>query len=132
MTAIGPGIYDDMAPALYHGDPCEGPSLSSGIANLLLAKTPAHARLAHPRLNPGFVEPSTKVMDLGSVTHELLLGKGCGFEISPFDDYKSKAAREWRSDTVARGLIPILAADHENAVRMEDAVRKRVAQTPGT
>jgi hypothetical protein len=126
---IGPGVYYDMAAADYHADPCAEPSLSSSIANLLLTKTPAHARLAHPRLNPSFKAPSNAAMDLGSVAHEILLGKGAGFEISPFDDYRTKEARTWRDDALARGVIPIKAGDHDRAQQMADAVREKIVCT---
>jgi hypothetical protein len=126
---IGPGVYYDIAAADYHADPCEEPSLSSSIANLLLTKTPAHARIAHPKLNPDFARSTNAAMDLGSVAHEILLGKGAGFEISPFDDYRTKEARTWRDDVLARGLIPIKAGDHARAQQMAKAVHERVART---
>lgn len=128
---LGPGIHHDIAAADYHGDPCLEPSLSSSIARLLIEKTPAHARLAHPRLNPFFTHSTTKAMNLGSVAHEILLGKGGGFEISPFDDYRTKEARAWRDDVTMRGKIPIKDQDLSAAVSMADAVRAGLAEIPG-
>lgn len=128
---IGQWFYRNMPAAAYHADPCGEPSLSSSIAKLLLAKTPAHARHAHPRLNPTFTQSPTAAMTLGSVAHEILLGKGSGFEISPFDDYKTKDARAWRDDVVMRGKIPIKDQDLDAAVSMADAILARVAEIPG-
>jgi PDDEXK-like uncharacterized protein DUF3799 len=127
----GPGLYYSMPAAEYHADPCDEPSLSSSIANILLSATPRHARFAHPRLNPQAKSVSTRVMDLGSVTHELLLGSGSGFEVSPFDDYRTKAGREWREDVIERGKIPIKAAELDAAVGMADSVRRILAEIPG-
>jgi hypothetical protein len=47
-----PGIYLDVAANDYHADPCPAPSFTQSIAKVLLEKSPAHARLAHPRLCP--------------------------------------------------------------------------------
>ena len=77
------GIHHDITAADYHSDCCDEPSLSSSIAGLLIDQTPKHAWTAHPRLNPNFKPESSPAMNLGSVAHELLLGKGGGFEISP-------------------------------------------------
>ena len=41
------GIYTLSAEA-YHADPCPEPSLSASIANVLLQRSPAHARIQHP------------------------------------------------------------------------------------
>lgn len=138
MTAVAqsyppfcPGLYEHMDAGIYHADPCAEPSLSSGIANLLLTKTPAHARLAHPRLNPLMVSSATKSMSLGSVTHEILLGKGSGFEVCPFDDYRTKDARAWRGEAMANGVTPIKAEVHVTALEMAKAVRARMLDTPG-
>lgn len=129
MTAVGPGLYLDIPAAVYHADPCDEPSLSSSIANLLLAKTPAHARLAHPRLNPAFKESPTSAMNLGAVAHEILLGKGGGFMVSPFDDYRTKDARAWRDATIASGRTPIKDDDYTAACQMAQAIRRRLAET---
>lgn len=126
-----PGIYYDIAAATYHADPCEEPSLSSSIANLLLEKTPAHARLAHPRLNPLVNRSFNAAMDLGSVAHEIVLGKGGGFEVSPFDDYRTKDARAWRAEAIERGVTPIKADDFAGAEQMATAVRAHIEETPG-
>lgn len=131
VSRFSPGIYEYMSAKIYHADPCGEPSLSSSIANLLLAKTPAHARLAHPRLNPLIKESSNAAMDLGSVAHELVLGKGRGFEVTPFCDYRTKEARAWRCEAIERGVIPIKADDFDTAEQMATMIRARVAETPG-
>jgi hypothetical protein len=127
---IVPGLYHNIAASDYHADPCAEPSLSSSIANLLLAKTPAHARLAHPRLNPEVQESPNAAMNLGSVAHEILLGKGGGFSVAPFDDYRTKEARAWRDETIANGRTPIKNDDYVIAGEMAKAVMIRMYSTP--
>ena len=127
----GPGLYYSMPAAEYHADCCDEPSLSSSIANILLTSTPKHARAAHPRLNPAAKNVSTKAMDLGSVTHELLLGRGSGFECLPFDDYRSPPARHWRDNVIARGKIPIKSEELDVGFRMASSVRSILVEIPG-
>jgi len=128
----GPGLYPDMPAATYHADPADEPSLSSSIAKILINETPKHAREAHPRLNPNFTEKTaTKAMDLGSVAHEILLGKGTGFEVCPYDDYKTKVAREWRDEITLSGKIPIKEDDLDAAEAMASAVCARLAEIQG-
>src|SRR6185437_14470641 len=105
-----PGIYS-ITEAEYHNDPCPEPSLSRGIAQLLIRQTPMHAYHAHPRLggNGGIIP--TKVMDHGSALHAMLLGKGAEIETirsvygpkhklagKPVADYKTDAAAEERDE----------------------------------
>jgi hypothetical protein len=127
----GQGLYHSMSAAEYHTDPCDVPSLSSSIANILLSATPRHARIAHPRLNPQAKNISTKAMDLGSVTHELLFGRGEGFEVSPYDDYRTKEAREWRDGVIDCRKIPIKADELDIATAMSDSVLGILAEIPG-
>jgi hypothetical protein len=87
------GIHQTCSAALYHSDPAEQPSLSSSIAKTILSKTPRHAWLEHPRLNPAaaIVDEDDK-FNLGSVAHELILRKGGGFDICDFDNWQTRAA----------------------------------------
>jgi hypothetical protein len=75
MNGLHPAISADA----YHADPAPAPSLSSSIAKTILHQTPRHAWFEHPRLNPNFEPKDDSKFDLGSVAHELLLGKGAGF-----------------------------------------------------
>lgn len=132
MDALPPGIYYDIEAAAYHADPCETPSLSSSVASILLKKTPRHAQHAHPRLNPLFKkEVTSNAMDLGSVTHEILLGCGGAFEVCPFDDYRTRKAQEWREVVVLNGKIPIKALDLDAAKSMAESVRSILPGIPG-
>lgn len=116
MSDLKPGIYKQSA-SEYHADSlCPTPSLSSSIAAKLIGRSPAHARLAHPKLG-GVNEESTKAMDFGSVCHEMFWGVGEGIEIiRGCDNFKTKAAQESRDSAISEGKIPILAKDYKRAV----------------
>lgn len=118
-TITAPGVYDIPAEA-YHADPCPAPSLSSGIAKILLTKTPAHARLAHPRLNPDFEPEEKTAFDIGSAAHAMMLHDDRAFAVLDFPDYRTAAAKAARDAARAEGKIPLL--DHQF-----DQVRAMVA-----
>lgn len=125
------GLHGDIDAATYHADPFfDEPTLSSGIAGKMLNETPKHARLAHPRLG-GQTKPATAEMDLGSVAHELLLGKGGGYVVSPFDEYRTKEAKAWRDETIAKGLTPIKEKYFNAAQQMAVSVRSVLQQIDG-
>lgn len=114
---ILPGIFDISEDA-YHSDPCDEPSLSSSLAKLLLSKSPAHARLAHPKLNPDRKEINNKMFNLGKAAHKMILGKGSEFEIIPFSDFKTKVAQEARDQAYSSGKIPLRQEDFEQVKAM--------------
>lgn len=45
--------------------------------------------------------PRSAAIDLGQLTHMLILGGEDTFAICEFDDYRTKAAREWRDEQIA-------------------------------
>ena len=103
------------------------PGLSSSIATTLIAKSPAHAYDQHP-LYGNHGKAPTKEMDLGSVVHALSLGLGKPFAVLEFDNYKTKLAQESRDTARARGLIPILAREHDEAQVIASKVRHQLAE----
>lgn len=109
-----PGIPEDA----YHADLLmDEPTLSSGVANLLVARSPLHAWTAHPRLNPHWRPgEATRAMDVGRAIHALVL-EGAHGRIAPlpFQDYKSKDARAYRDEARASQKIPLLVPDLEQA-----------------
>jgi hypothetical protein len=126
-----PGIYR-MDAADYHADPCLVPSLSSSIAKIIIEKTPRHAAAEHPRL-PGVKKErkDNAAMSLGSVAHELTLGKGGGFDVFDFEDWRKKEAQAARDASASSGHIPILRKDFECAEQVRNAVLDIMAETPG-
>jgi len=116
-----------MSAAEYHTDPCDVPALSASIAKTLLAKSPAHAYLEHPKLGAAPREP-TKAMDNGSVIDALMLG---GWQskigIVEANDFKTKAAQEQRDAFRAEGRTPILARDFAESYRVATTLKAKLA-----
>jgi len=125
--------FQEMPAEKYHADPCPSPSLSSSVAKILLAQCPRAAWWAHPKLNHEHREKHSRRLDLGTVAHRILLGKGSDFvemvdpDGAPYKDYKSKAAGEMRDAARAEGKTPILSDDLKLAW---DLVRSCYAQLP--
>jgi PDDEXK-like domain of unknown function (DUF3799) len=115
----------DVTPEQYHTDPCLTPSLSSSIAKIIIERSPAHARLAHPRLGGASKHSFTESMSNGSVIHRMVLGKGSSFDTLEFPDYRTKAAQQARDASRAQGRTPMLA--HEVA-ELVDAAKHISAQ----
>lgn len=101
------------------------PCLSSSIAKILCAQSPAHAHAIHPRLG-GHVRPPTDEMELGTILHSMLLGSGAELAVVEFDDYKKKAAQETRDVARAEGKIPMLARKVERINLMLTAYNRQL------
>jgi hypothetical protein len=120
------GLHYGVPASVYHADPCETPSLSSGALRVLLSKSPAHAAMEHPRLG-GIKRESSPAMDTGSLVHAILSGSQDEISVGSFADYKTKAAQTWREETRETGKIPVLAEAYEAAQKVADHVRRRCA-----
>jgi hypothetical protein len=136
------GIYTaaEVPMAAYLADPCELPSISSGVAHRLLTKSPAHVYADHPRLG-GAARDSSSAADTGSAAHDMLLGGEGKVRVINRADYRSKptktnpegsipagwtndAIRAARDDARASGYAAILADDWPGIVAMRDAARR--------
>lgn len=124
---LGVGLHYGVPASVYHADPTETPSLSSGVLRTLLAKSPAHAAMEHSRIGGVKREP-TASMDTGSLVHALLSGNQDEIAVSAFDDFRTKAAQTWRDDMRAAGKVPVIASAYDEAVIVADHVRRRVAE----
>lgn len=120
-----PGIHT-LPSAAYHADPCEPPSLSASIAHLLCSQSPAHARTAHPRLNPDYRRQEEERFDVGSVAHALLLEGITAVEVVDADDWRTKAAKEARDAARDAGRIPLLARHWSAVEEMVAAARTQL------
>ena len=110
----------------YHADPCDTPSLSSTIARVLINRTPAHAKAAHPRLSDVPLDPKTSdAMDMGTAVHQLLL-RDDRVDTHDYPDYRTKNAREWRDEVRSRGRIPMLDHQWERANSVANAIREQM------
>lgn len=122
---IAPGIHALPAEA-YHGDPCPAPSLSASIAKLLLEKTPRHAWMMHPRLNPDYQAETKASFDLGSAAHALVLGDEQRFAVVDADDWRTNAAKAARDDAYKAGKVPLLPHQFAAAKAMAAAARAQL------
>lgn len=126
-----PGIYPAFDAAEYHADPCPSPSLSASIAKIILAQSPAHAALAHPRLNPAFVPSdfrADKDRDIGTAFHSMMLGVGRDVHIVLADDWRTKDAKEQRDEALASGKTPLLEKHYVVAQQMVEAASHQLVE----
>jgi hypothetical protein len=122
------GLYLDMSAKDYFADPAPQPSLTQSIAKILIDRSPAHARLAHPRLNPDFSEPFEyeKRLAIGNAAHKLLIGRGKEVCIIEADDFRKTDARETRDRAITDGHVPILAKHMKQAHELVKAARAQL------
>ena len=130
MTSIaaplGPGFWPDVPAHEYHADPCDGPSLSSSLAKVLIDETPCKAWLGHPKLNPAFKVEHDDKFNLGEAVHDFLSSGGQRVRVIPgFTDYRKEAAQIERNKMREVGVVPLL--EHQ-----ADAVNKIVGSVHGT
>ena len=106
-------------------------SLSSSVAHRLLSRSPAHARWMHARLNPAWQPSDDARFDLGVAAHAVILeGKRELIASLPFDDFRTKAAKEARDTARANGLIPLRADDALAVNVMAANVERALATSP--
>ena len=124
MTPITkPGVYDKVPPEQYHADRLlkDEVTLSAGVAWTLISRSPAHAFIKHPRLNPDFEPEEKAVFDMGKAGHNMALRQDFWREeiaILDFPDWKKKAAREERDEARAAGKHPVLIDQYERLDKM--------------
>lgn len=124
-----PGFHK-ISLADYLADPCPEPSFSTSVANTLLTKSPLHAWMEHPRLNPNCVRDESDAADIGTVAHGILLeGSTERVVIVEADDWRTKLAKEARDAARLLGKVPILAHKMTNILKMVDAARKQIANS---
>jgi len=123
------GIFD-ISETDYHADPCAKASLSSSVANVLLERSPYHAMLKHPRLNPDFVPENRRIFDLGRAAHALLL-EGSEAKIALLDhkDYRKTVAKEERDQAYDNGLTPLLEKEYHPIKKMVDVAKAKIELT---
>ena len=126
-THLQAGLHYDIPADVYHADPCPTPSLSSGMARTLLSKSAAHMKLESRRLG-GEGREATAAMDTGSLIHAMLAGDPSQFAVGEYDNFLSKAAKEWRDTIRADGKIPVLAHAHAEATELVTNIRARCAE----
>lgn len=124
-----PGIYLDIAAAAYHDDPCPAPSFTQSIGKIILDSSPAHARLAHPKLCPPVAddddepEKYTASTVIGEAAHALLIGRGKTIVVGDFDSWRSGDAKKVRAEALAAGKVAILPHHMARAYAMVEVAR---------
>ncbi|AYJ85755.1 hypothetical protein D3Y57_06950 [Sphingomonas paeninsulae] len=124
-----PGFYE-MRPERYHADPCKRPSLSSGIISTIITDTVADAAYKHPRLNPEIENDDKTAYDLGSVAHELLLGRGAGIVVIEADNWTKNDTKAQREAAIEANKQPCLRKVYDQAEAMVKAARIQLADDP--
>jgi hypothetical protein len=122
MPITEPGLYQDFDEAEYHADPCPEPSASRSNIKEIATRTPRHAFIAHPRLNPAFERKEDDKFAIGTAGHSSILSRGKKIIVGNFKDYKTDAAKFWRDQAKANGLTPLLAEQAERVENMRAAV----------
>jgi len=120
-----PGIYA-ISSADYHADPCPAPSLSSSIARVLCQSSRAHARAAHPRLNPACRDEEAEHFDIGTAAHAILLEGTAAVEVIDAKDWRTNAAKDARDKARAAGKVPLLAKVWADVEAMVGAARAQL------
>ncbi len=95
------------------------PTLSCSIAKILLSKTPKHAWMAHPKLNPNYKpSDSESKTDIGTAAHSMLLEGRDVIEVIDAKDFRTKAAQEARDEARESGKIPLLEDQYDKVKNM--------------
>jgi len=120
------GYHHDFPMARYLADPCPEASVSSGIVQALVDRSPLHARQIHPRLG-GAGDSATARGDLGSAVHARILG-GSEIVYAPVSlaDWRTDAARTFRDKSRAAGKLPLLASQRDVVEAAAAAALKRL------
>lgn len=128
-----PGIFTNISAKAYHADPCPTPSLSATISKVLVAQSPRHAWLKHPRLGGAkpadaeeVDEKTFKDKEMGTLLHRLMLGAGGDIVVCPFDSWRKDAAKDMRIAEKAKGNIPVLQPLLDTATAAYKEARKQL------
>jgi hypothetical protein len=117
---------------IYHADRCDDEiRLSNSIAKILLAKSPLHAFLAHPRLNPDFEPMEDKKFDVGTAWHSLLFEGKDIVTVCDFKDWRTNAAKEVRDEAYLAGRCPLLPEQAEAVREMAGIANEAILRVLG-
>lgn len=124
-----PGFYPDIEPAEYFAEPCPAPALTNSGISTLLRYCPAKFAYEHPAIGqPPEEKKDTIAKHMGSLVHRLALDKGDDYEVSPFDEYRTKEAKAWKLEIEKAGIIPVKQQDFDAALEMATKIRKAIIE----
>lgn len=125
-----PGCFVGMPMEAYHGQPCEGPSISSSGLRTIWNESPAHF-WARTSLNPNRKAQADKpAFAVGRLAHKLLLegrdGLNDEFAIRPscWDDWRTKEAKVWRDEQVLAGKTVVTEDDLVDVIGMAESLAR--------
>lgn len=112
-----PGCFIDMPMDAYHGQPCDGPSISSSGLRTIWSQSPAHY-FHESSLNPNREPQKERAhFSLGRAAHHLLLIGRKGFDedfvVRPdqWSDWRTSASKEWKAEQLKAGKTIITDAE---------------------
>src|SRR5882757_8458449 len=123
MKIDRPGIYRGISESDYRSDPCPVPSFTQSLCKVIIERSPKHAWIASPRLNPQFEYDDDTKFDIGNIAHRLVLGRGKEIEILDFADWRKKEAQEARETAADHGRIAVLRHQFEQSSDMAEAAK---------
>jgi hypothetical protein len=130
MIISRPGVYFGIEARDYHADPAPEPSFSQSLGKILLANSPRHAWLAHPRLNPNWRPNSDEGYEkdriIGVAAHAYTIGRDKSVVVMPHTNFRTKEAQELRDRTFDEARTPILPHHDELARLMAEAVHRQL------
>lgn len=117
----------DVAAADYHQDAiADTPTLSASVAKLLISSSPAHARAAHPRLNPNYERVEEDKFSVGTAAHAVLLEGRDIVSVVAAEDWRTNDAKALRDEIRTSGRIPLLNKQWAEVEAMCEAVREQL------
>lgn len=124
------GCFVGMGMTAYHGQPCDGPSVSSGGLRTIWAESPAHF-FAKSSLNPNRKDQAdSPAFAVGRLAHKLLLegreGLADEFAIRPdcWDSWRTKDSQVWRDEQILAGLTVITEDDLVTVTGMAESLAR--------
>lgn len=126
-----PGCYVGMPMTAYHGQPTDGPSVSSSGLRTIWAESPAHF-WAKSSLNPDRkAQDDSPAFAVGRLAHKLLLegreGLADEFAIRPedqWDSWRTKDSQVWRDEQVLAGRTVITEDDLVTVTGMAESLAR--------
>lgn len=125
-----PGCFVGMGMSAYHGQPTDGPSVSSSGLRTIWAESPAHF-FAKSSLNPNRkAQDDSPAFAVGRLAHKLLLegreGLADEFAIRPaeWSDWRTKAAQVWRDEQILAGRTVITEDDLVTVTGMAESLAR--------
>lgn len=130
QTITAPGCFVGMDMARYHGQPCDGPSVSSSGLRTIWAESSAHF-FAKSSLNPNRKpQADSPAFAVGRLAHKLLLegreGLAEEFAVRPdcWSDWRTKEAKVWRDEQTLAGRTVITEDDLEVVTGMAESLAR--------